>query len=151
MKRILLILVTVLFLTGCDSNDLVPTQPSQLLHTWKLVSFGNKSNNSIITETNFTNAKEITITFKDGNNFEGTTNTNNFWGTFSSDEKPNLLTLNGIVSTEVNEHGWGEMFYDSLQFGFIKQTSNYQYTYEIENDILKIHFTNQQFMTFEKL
>ncbi|MEN8766617.1 MAG: hypothetical protein ABF302_03025 [Polaribacter sp.] len=150
MKSMFLMLATLFFLTGCEENEST-NQVNELIDTWKLTSFVNESDNSIITETDFNDSNEITITFNIENNFTGTTIINTFLGVFSYDERDENLTISTISTTEVNENEWGNLFYESLNMGYNQQNTNWEFTYEIQNNILKIYYSNQEYMTFEKL
>mgnify|MGYP001070828912 CR=1 FL=1 len=150
MKNMFLILVTLFFFTGCEENEST-NQVSELIDTWKLTSFVNESDNSIVTETDFNDSNEITITFNSENDFTGTTIINTFLGGFSYDERDNKLMISTFSTTEVNENEWGNLFYESLNMGYNQQDSIWEFTYEIQNDTLKIYYDSQEYMTFEKL
>ena len=145
-----LMLATLFFLTGCEENEST-NQVNELIDTWKLTSFVNESDNSIITETDFNDSNEITISFNIENNFTGTTILNTFSGDFSYDERDENLTITIFSTTEVSENEWGNLFYESLNMGYNQQNTNWEFTYEIQNNILKIYYSNQEYMTFEKL
>lgn len=150
MKNMFLILATLFFHTGCVENEST-NQISELIDTWKLTSFVNESDNSIVTENNFNDSNDITITFNNDNNFTGTTIINTFLGVFSYDERDNNLTISTFSTTEVNENEWGNLFYESLNMAYNQQDTIWEFTYEIQNDTLKIYYDSQEYMTFEKL
>lgn len=148
MKNILLILV--LAFISCN-NDNKESQETSVLGTWKLMSFVNESNGSILVANDFSNSPEITITFNQELNFTGNTVRNNFFGKYSISESEKLLTFIDFATTEVNETEWGNLFYDSLNLNYIQQTKKWENIYEItEENILKVFYSKQEYMTFEK-
>ncbi len=148
MKNILLILV--LALISCN-NDNKESQETSVLGTYKLMSFVNESNGSILVANDFSNSPEITITFNQELNFTGNTVRNNFFGKYSISESEKLLTFIDFATTEVNETEWGKLFYDSLNLNYIQQTKKWENIYEItEENILKVFYSKQEYMTFEK-
>lgn len=148
MKNILLILV--LALISCN-NDNTESQETNVLGTWKLMSFVNESNGSILVANDFSNSPEITITFNQELNFTGNTVRNNFFGKYSISEREKLLTFIDFSTSEVNESEWGNLFYDSLNLNYNQQTKKWENTYEItQENILKVFYSKQEYMTFEK-
>lgn len=148
MKNILLILV--LALISCN-NDNTKSQETNVLGTWKLMSFVNESNGSILVANDFSNSPEITITFNQELNFTGNTVRNNFFGKYSIYEREKLLTFIDFSTSEVNESEWGNLFFDSLNLNYNQQTKKWENTYEItQENILKVFYSKQEYMTFEK-
>ncbi len=148
MKNILLILV--LALISCN-NDNTESDETNVLGTWKLMSFVNEANGSILVANDFSNSPEITITFNQELNFTGNTVRNNFFGKYSISETEKLLTFKNFSTSEVNESEWGNLFYDRLNLNYNQQTKKCENTYEItQENILKVFHSKQEYMTFEK-
>jgi hypothetical protein len=148
MKNIFLILV--LALISCNEDN-TKSQETIILGTWKLMSFVNESNNSILIANDFSNSNEITITFNQELDFTGNTVINNFSGNYSISEREKSLTFIDFSTSEVNETEWGNLFYESLNLNYNQQTRNWENTYDInQENILKIFYSEQKYMTFEK-
>lgn len=140
----------MLALISCNEDDR-KSQETNLLGTWKLMSFVNESNGSILVANDFSNSPEITITFNQELNFTGNTVRNNFFGKYSISETEKLLTFKNFSTSEVNESEWGNLFYESLNLNYNQQTENWENTYEIKQEnILKVFYSKQEYMTFEK-
>lgn len=140
----------MLALISCNEDDR-KSQETNLLGTWKLMSFINESNGSILVANDFSNSPEITITFNQELNFTGNTVRNNFFGKYSISETEKLLTFKNFSTSEVNESEWGNLFYESLNLNYNQQTENWENTYEIKQEnILKVFYSKQEYMTFEK-
>lgn len=148
MKNIFLILV--LALISCNDDD-TKSQETIILGTWKLISFVNESNGNILVANDFSNSNEITISFNQELVFTGNTVINNFSGNYSINQKEELLTFLDFSTTEINETEWGNLFYQSLNSNYNQQTANWENPYEItQENILKIFYSEQKYMTFEK-
>tara|TARA_B110000259_G_scaffold151310_1_gene170952 strand:- start:78 stop:524 length:447 start_codon:yes stop_codon:yes gene_type:complete len=146
-----LILTILLLITACNEQE-TQRQESILFGNWKLISFVNQSTNTIISENDFLNSNQITITFNKELNFNGNTIINNFAGAYFINESNKLITFLNFSTTEVNETAWGELFYQSLNSNYIRQTRNWENTYDItQENILKIFYSEQEYMTLEKL
>lgn len=140
----------MLALISCNEDDR-KSQETNVLGTWKLMSFVNESNGSILVANDFSNSPEITITFNQELNFTGNTGRNNFFGKYSISETEKLLTFKNFSTSEVNESEWGNLFYESLNLNYNQQTENWENTYEIKQEnILKVFYSKQEYMTFEK-
>ncbi|WGH74637.1 hypothetical protein P8625_11120 [Tenacibaculum tangerinum] len=148
MKNIFLILL--LALISCNEDE-TKSQETIILGNWKLTSIVNESNGSILVPNDFLNSNEITITFNQELDFTGNTVINNFSGNYSINQKEELLTFLNFSTTEVNETEWGNLFYQSLNSNYNEQTENWENPYEIaQGNILKIFYSEQEYMTFEK-
>ncbi|WP_396169638.1 hypothetical protein [Flavobacterium sp.] len=148
MKNIFLFLI--LAFISCNEDDR-KYQETNILGTWKLISFVNESNGSILVANDFSNSNEITISFNQKLDFTGNTVRNNFFGKYSISEREKLLTFIDFSTSEVNETEWGNLFYESLNLNYNQQTKNWKNTYEIKQEnILKVFYSEREYMTFEK-
>jgi len=147
----ILVLSIFFFIIGCSEEE-AKQQESTLIGSWKLTSFINESNSTSSIASDFPNSNEITITFNQELNFTGSTVINDFLGNFSLDDRNNQLIFSEFSTTEANETEWGNLFYQSLNSNYNQQSGNWQNIYEIirENN-LKIFYSEQEYMTFEKL
>lgn len=150
MKNIILILTSFILIASCEKEDSKEIKNS-FSGNWKLTSFVNQSTNSIQLESDFINSNEITISFGKELDFSGNTVLNNFSGKYSIKTENNDLIFLTFSTTEVNESEWGNLFYQSLNLKYNQQTKNWEYIYEIENNELKIFYSEQEYMSFEKL
>jgi len=151
MKNMFLILITLLFTTGC-SEEKTKQQENSIYGTWKLTSFVNQSTNAVLIESDFSNSNEITIIFKQELNFTGSTVINNFSGNFSLEDRNKQLIFSEFSTTEANETEWGNLFYQSLNSNYNQQSENWENTYEIiQVNTLKIFYSEQEYMTLKKL
>lgn len=151
MKNMILIFSILLTIYSCSKNE-SRQQESSLINSWRLISFVNESDDSALTANDFPNSNEITITFNQELNFTGSTVINEFLGNFSYDDRINQLIFSEFSTTEVNETEWGNLFYQSLNSNYNQQLGNWESTYEIiQENTLKIFYSEQEYMTFEKL
>ncbi len=149
MKNMILILSVLFFFTGCNEEEIKQEeQDNSIYGTWQLVSFINESINSILLESDFQNSNQITIDFKEDMSFIGSTVRNNFFGNYSLKRNDGELILMNISTTEVNEPEWGNLFYDKLKLTYNQQTENWESTYAIQNDSLRIYSSEQEYMLF---
>lgn len=151
MKNMFLILSIFFFITGCTEEE-AKQQKKSIYGTWKLTSFVNRSTNNTLVENVFSDSNQITINFKDNKRFVGSTIRNEFSGNYSTEISEKKLSFTNFSTTKVNETGWGNLFYQSLNSNRNQQTENFENTYEITfENILKIFYSEQEYMTFEKL
>jgi len=151
MKNMFLILSIFLFITGCSEEE-TKQQENSIYGTWKLTSFVNQSTNNVLIDSNFSNSNQITIIFNQESNFTGSTVINDFLGNFSIDDRNNQIIFSEFSTTEANETEWGNLFYQSLNSNYNQQSGNWENTYEIiEENTLKIFYSEQEYMTLEKL
>jgi len=145
-----LILSIFFFITGCSEKE-TKQQEKSIYGTWKLASFVNQSTNNILIDSDFSNSNQITIIFNRELNFTGSTVINDFLGNFSIDDRNNQLIFSEFSTTEANETEWGNLFYQSLNSNYNQQSGNWENTYEIiEENALKIFYSEQEYMTFIK-
>jgi hypothetical protein len=150
MKNMYLILSVLFLFTGCNEEK-TEQQENSIYGTWKLTSFINQSTNNVLVESDFSNSNEITIIFNQDLNFTGNTLINDFSGNFAIKEGNTQLTFLKFSTTEVNETEWGDLFYQNLNSNYNQQSGNWESIYEIQNNSLKIYYSEQQYMLFEKL
>jgi hypothetical protein len=150
MKNMYLILSVLFLFTGCNEEK-TEQQENSIYGTWKLTSFINQSTNNVLVESDFSNSNEITIIFNQDLNFTGNTLINDFLGNFAIKEGNTQLTFLEFSTTEVNETEWGDLFYQNLNSNYNQQSGNWESIYEIQNNSLKIYYSEQQYMLFEKL
>jgi hypothetical protein len=150
MKNMFLIL-SIFFMTTRCSEEETKQQENLIYGNWKLTSFVNQSTNNTLVESDFSDSNQITINFKYNKSFAGSTIRNSFLGNYSTEMNKNKLNFTNLSTTKVNETEWGNLFYNSLNMGYNQQDTNWEFTYEIQNNTLKIYYDNQEYMTFEKL
>ncbi|QTE21513.1 hypothetical protein [Polaribacter cellanae] len=152
MKNMFLILSIFFLITGCSNEEETKQQENSIYGTWKLTSFVNRLTNNVLVDSDFSNSNRITIIFNRELNFTGSTVINDFSGSFSIDNRSKLLIFSEFSTTEANETEWGNLFYQSLNSNYNKQLGNWQNTYEIiQENTLKIFYSEQEYMTLEKL
>ncbi|QTD39114.1 hypothetical protein JL193_07680 [Polaribacter batillariae] len=150
MKKIFLITTVFFFFTGCD-KEVAKQEKKSIYGSWKLTSFVNQSTNNVLVKSDFSNSNNITIIFNQELNFTGSTVINDFLGNFSLEDRNGQLTFLEFSTTEVNETEWGNLFYQSLNSNYNQQTGNWENPYKImQENILKIFYSEQEYMTFEK-
>ncbi len=146
--RNLLKMSTLLFLfislISCN-NDRSTNREDELLGIWELVQFQDQTTTTIMTDLD--NSGTIVITFSN-EEFEGTTGRNIFSGNFTAESKVLIFLEFGI--SEVNESEWGQMFSDAIVSTYSSSDDNYQMSFTIEGNTLKIEYEPTQFMYFEK-
>ncbi len=135
---------------GCSSEK-DDAQNNQLVGNWKLEAFVNEADGTINLPSDFENSKEINIDFKENNKFEIYTVRNEFFGDYLLNESKNLLIFKKFFGTEVGETDWGYLFLDNLGLNYNHSTNNWDNKYELLNNILKIYYSENEFMEFVKI
>jgi heat shock protein HslJ len=149
MKKALFYLIIFASMVGCSSEK-DNNRNSELVGNWKLEAFVNEENGTIVTASDFENSNEINIEFKENNKFEGYTGINDFHGIYSMESKE-LLIINEFYSTYVGENEWGNLFFDSLDLNYNISTGSWESTINLSNTILKIYYSENEYMEFEKM
>lgn len=127
------ICTSCLYETVClDTTSYKNINQSNLIEEWTLIKYVNLPECSIEEKPDYLN-RTVEIIFSENNYIMGSTPSNTFTGDFSLIE--NKISINNIVSTEVNETDWGNKFWDSILF-----QSNYV---SILDDFLIIHASNR--------
>ncbi len=149
MKKAILFLIIFASLLGCSSEK-DDTQNNKLFGNWKLEAFVNETNETILTADDFENSNEINIDFKENNKFEGYTGINDFLGNYFMKTKE-LLIFNDVNLSFVSENDWGNLFFDSLYLNYNVTTSNYENNIKLSDNILKLYYSENEYMRFEKM
>lgn len=149
MKNIGIILMTYILLISCNSEK-DNSQINDLYGAWKLISFINENNGSNINENDIENAGSIIINFEENHNFLGSTGRNEFFGTYVVDISFMVITFLEYGTSEVNETEWGSLFKNRLRLNYNSQTQNYENGFVLSNNILKIYFSENEYMKFTK-
>ncbi len=151
MKTVILYFMVLTLFMGCNSDESKP-QDNDLVGQWKLISFVDEKNGTILTEDDFENSNKITITFNEDLNYEGNTVRNTFGGEYSihASETALIFKKGGWV-TEVGETEWGNLFFDKLILTYNPATGNTSYNYALLGEVLKIYYADEEYMEFVKI
>jgi hypothetical protein len=149
MKKALFYLIIFASMVGCSSEK-DNNQNSELVGNWKLESFVNEENGTIVTASDFENSNEINIEFKENNKFEGYTGINDFLGDYSLKSKE-MLVFTEFDRTLVLDVEWGKLFFDKTRLNYNESTGNYENTINLSDTILKIYYSENEYMEFEKM
>lgn len=150
MKKALLYLLTITIFICC-SSDKGNSQINNLVGIWKLTAFVNETNGTILTADDFENSNEITIDFKEDFKYVGYTVLNDFFGEYALQQNDNLLILEDVLGTEVNETDWGNLFFDTLNLNYNQSTNNWDNKYELQGGVLKLYYSENEYMKLEKM
>lgn len=141
--------LTLLF--GCSSDE-SKSEINGLVGQWKLIAFVDEVNGTRLTENDFENSKEITITFNKDLDYEGNTVRNTFGGKYSINASTTVLIFKkGGWVTEVNETDWGNLFFDKLMLTYDPATGNRNYNLELLGNVLKIYYADKEYMELVKI
>lgn len=137
---------------GC-SSDKNNSQDNDLFGKWKLISFVDEKQGTILTESDFENSNTITIDFKEDFTYDGQTGHNIFSGDYEVNESETVLILGGDegIWTEVGETEWGNLFFDTLNLNYNPTTQTLDNEYNVANDALKIYYADKEYMEFVKV
>lgn len=149
MKKTLSFLILLTILIGCNSDD--DNQNNDLVGNWKLEAFVNEADGTRIVPSDFENSKDINIDFKENNKFDIYTVRNEFFGDYLLNESNNLLILKNFFGTQVGETDWGYFFLDNLALNYNHSTKNWDNKYELSNTILKIYYSESEYMEFKRI
>lgn len=150
MKKAVLFIIILTSILGC-SSDKSNSLNDDLVGKWKLIGFVNETNGAILIASDFENSNEITIDFKEDFNYVGSTVLNEFFGGYLINESKDILIFKGFFTTEVNETEWGHLFYDNLRLNYNQTTQSWDNKYELLDDMLKLYYSENEFMKFEKM
>ena len=144
-------MVLTLFM-GCNSDESKP-QNNDIVGQWKLISFVDDKNGTILTEDDFENSNTITINFKEDFTYDGQTGHNIFSGNYEVNDSETVLILGGDegIWTEVGETEWGNLFFDTLNLNYNPTTQTLDNEYNVANDALKIYYAEKEYMKFVKI
>lgn len=139
LTKVILLLITTLFIGGCDKDEDVVTY--DLTGNWKVVSFEDYAPSTKITKTDDNtwtqfNAGDNTVSFTKSDLTSGVINGINVTNSFSENYVIDLkggIVISGGIWTDVGEPKWGRLF---------RSIVNAE-TYEIRNGRLVI-FYNQK-------
>lgn len=151
MKTAILYFMVFNLFMGCNSDE-SKSQRNDLVGKWKLVAFVDEKNGTILTEDDFENSNEITITFYEDFNYEGNTVRNTFGSEYSINSSATVLIFKkGGWVTEAGETEWGYFFFDKLILTYDPATGNTSYNYELLGDVLKVYYADKEYMEFVKI
>ncbi len=148
MRNFFMISPLLFLLVGafsCSDDNSTALQ-SNLLGTWELIRYEDRSTNTMVNPP--TGTDPIVITFMESK-FEGDTGRNTFLGDYTTESK--MLVLLEYGTTEIAESEWGGMFADAIVSAYNSDDENYRMPFSIEGNTLKIHYEASKFMQFEKL
>jgi hypothetical protein len=150
MIRAILYLIIFTSILSCSSDKSTP-ENNVLVGSWKLVAFVNESNGTMLNPEDFDDSNEITIRFKEDYKFDGLTGLNEFSGEYSINKSSQLLIFNDVNLSFVSENDWGNLFFDSLYLNYNLTTSNYENNIKLSDNILKLYYSENEYMRFEKM
>jgi len=138
----------IAILIGCFScsNELSPkSQDTGLIGVWSLAGYENLIDGTI--ENSPDNVDEIWIEFSDSV-FNGNTGRNNFFGPYKTQN--DLLILEALDGTEINESSWGIRFFDSMREAYKSEFNDLQIIYSLNGDLLKMEYNSNQAFLFKR-
>ncbi len=150
MKKTILLLITYILIIGCSSEK-SNSQSDILFGKWKLTAFVNETNGTILTEGDFENSNEINIEFKEDSKYVGYTVLNDFFGGYDLNDSERILILKEVLGSEVNETDWGHLFFDSLKKNYEQSTNHWVISYNLTDNLLKLYYSENEYMKFEKM
>ena len=150
MKKAILCFVILCFCMGC-SSDKGNSLNGDLVGKWQLMAFVNMTTDMTLTATDFENSNDIIIEFKPDFNYVGSTVLNEFFGGYSIDDSRDILIFQDLFTSEVNETEWGNLFFDNLRLNYNQSTQDWESKYGIIEDVLKLYYSENEYMEFRKL
>lgn len=146
MLRVFAFFAALLLLFSCEEDRLETssffdnTNLSSIAGTWKVVSFEDYKDNTVITKTteNSMNGADVLITFNDTDTpfrFWGVNTTNQISGTFAYSPAERTLQVLSLDSTEINQPEWGDRFSEAIH----KVRS-----YKINEQQLRLYYNNRE-------
>ena len=151
MKKILYIVFSIVILLSCNKDDERSQIENLLLDEWILVSFVNELDGTTVNEDDVENSGPITIHFKEDFSYTGNTGRIGFFGTFILNNSETVLILLSYYLTEIGESDWGWLFIENLHLNYNPQTQHIESDFEVSTDILKIYYSDSEFMKFKRL
>jgi len=151
MKSILFIVFSIVILLGCNKDNDRTAIENLLIGEWKLVSFVNELDGTSINEDDVENSGPITIHFKEDFSYTGNTGRNEFFGDYTLNNSETVLILLSYYRTEIGESDWGNLFVENLHLNYNPQTQHIESDFEVSTDILKIYYSDSEFMKFKRL
>ena len=151
MKKILYIVFSIVILLSCNKDDERSQIENLLLDEWILVSFVNELDGTTVNEDDVENSGPITIHFKEDFSYTGNTGRIGFFGTFILNNSATVLILLSYYLTELGESDWGWLFIEHLHLNYNPQTQHIESDFEVSGDVLKLYYSNVEFMKFLRL
>lgn len=149
MKNLLIIFL-MFGLFNCDSDDRDSILDTDLIGEWKLTSFVDQNENIILTEDDFENSNPINLNIENDSDFKGSTILNEFFGSYSINNSKTVMIFLNFNTSEANETEWGYLFYEKINLNYNLQTQNYENNYDLDENTLKLFYSEFEYMTFEK-
>jgi len=151
MKKAILYLLTLALFTSCSAEK-GNSQNDNLVGPWKLMAFVDETNNTSIMEKDFENTGPFFIDFKENFNIRGNTFRNNVFGKYAlKDSGKTLILLEFGTDTEINETDWGFLFFEKLHLNYDPATKHYVNAFELLGNELKLYYTENEYMKFDKM
>lgn len=151
MKKTILLLITYILILGCSSEKST-SQSDTLFGKWKLISFVDTLNGTTIVESDFENTGLIFVVFNNDFSIMGDTSRNDLGGKYAlNDSEKLLIFLEFYTNTEVGETDWGDLFFDKLRLNYEQSSNHWINNYELSDGVLKIYYSENEYMKFMKM
>ena len=159
MKSVLFIVFSIVILLGCNKDEEKSQIENLLIGEWILVSFVNEQNGTSINADNpeyfdpIDNTQvSIIINFKENFRYDGVTSRNSFSGNYTFNNSETVIIFKGPGGqTEVGETEFGKLFFDNLLLNYNPLTQQIESNFEVSGDVLKLYYSNVEFMRFLRL
>ena len=157
MKHLHILFFILTVLLSCNKSDEKSQIQDLLIGQWKLTAFVDEANGTSIesSDPNYFDPVDdtevsIIINFKENSEYDGLTSRNTFGGDYTLNNSETVIIFYGIAGTQVGETAFGYLFFDNLQLNFNPQTQNYENGFELNGDIFKLYYSENEYMKFVK-
>ncbi len=158
MKQTLILFFVLATLLSCNKSDDRSQIQDLLIGQWKLTAFVDEANGTSLesSDPNYFDPVDntevlIIIDFKENNEYEGVTSRNSFFGNYTLNNSETVIIFWLFAMSQVNETEFGYLFFDNLQLNFNQQTQNYENGFELNGDIFKLYYSENEYMKFERM
>jgi hypothetical protein len=158
MKHIHILFFLLATLMSCNKSNENSQIQDLLIGQWKLTSFVDELSGTSInaTDPNYFDPMDntevlININFNENFDFEGSTRRNSFSNTYTLNNSETVIIFNDMSSTEAGETNFGTLFFDNLLLNYNQQTQNIESSFELNATILKLYYSENEYMEFERM
>jgi len=159
MKQVHILFFLLTTLLSCNKSDERSQNQDLLIGQWQLTSFVNELSGTSIdsSDPNYfdpvdnTGEVLIIIEFYENGGFEGVTSRNEFGGSYTFNNSKTVIIFNGPEGSETGETEYGNLFFDNLILNYNPQSQKVESSFELNGNIFKLYYSENEYMKFERM
>ncbi len=159
MKQILVLFFLIPTLFSCNKSDERSQIQEALVGQWQLTSFVDELSGTSIdsSDPNYFDPmdnSEVLIILKitENDTYSGSTSRNiMIGGNYTLTDPQTIIIFDGFGGTEVGETEYGNLFYDNSFLNYNPETQKLECRFEINGNIFKLYYSEDEYMKFERM